>query len=62
MDSDAEMLSYAACCCLHSADDRAQAVQSSSTRERLQLCIEHVRARHDRLAAKLAIDRAFASA
>lgn len=62
VDSDAEMLSYAACCCLHSADDRAQAVQSSSTRERLQLCIEHVRARHDRLAAKLAIDRAFASA
>ena len=56
-DSDAELLSYAACACLPPGA-RMRAVQCSSARERLLLCTAQLREHHNRLSARLALEQA----
>lgn len=50
--SDAELLSYAACCCLKPTE-RLKAVQSRSTCERLLLCVDRLHDHYLRLTARL---------
>ena len=58
--SDAELLSYAAASRVLHPDDRLRAVETSSTRERLLMCVEELTDRHGRLSARLAVEQALA--
>ena len=56
---DAELLSYAASRCLE-GEARKYAIESRSTRERLELCTDALRERHGRLLATRALQQAMA--
>lgn len=58
--SDAELLSYAACSCLEPLD-RLRAIESSSTRDRLLLCVQGIRERHGGITARIALEKALRS-